>query len=294
MLDRLRELQPQLPPAEARVAEVLLQQPQAFMRTPVAEIARRAGTSQPTVLRFCRTMGASGLQDFKLKLAAALQLGGGGGVHPAVAGDDPLPVLAHKVVEASVLALNSVGTSLDLGVVGSVVDRLATAKRADFVGIGQSALVAQDAKLKFFRFGLVCEAHADPSQQAMSASTLQAGDLLVVISASGRSPELFDAIALARAGGAAVVSIGAPGSPVDALADHVLHALPVDDPDTHLPMLGRLQHLLIVDLLAVALAQRLGEPGRERLARFKQVLAQRRRRGPPNPAPRDRARKSIA
>lgn len=276
LLDRLRDLQPQLPPAEARVAEVLLRQPQAFMRTPVAEIARQAGTSQPTVLRFCRTMGASGLQDFKLMLAASLQLGGGG-VHPTVAGDDPLPVLAHKVVEASVLALNSVGTSLDLAVVARVVDRLAAARRVDFVGIGQSALVAQDAKLKFFRFGLACEAHADPSWQAMSASTLAPGDLLVVISASGRSPELFDAIALARAGGAAIVSIGAPGSPVDALADHVLHALPVDDPDTHLPMLGRLQHLLIVDLLAVALAQRLGTPGREGLARFKQVLAERRR-----------------
>ena len=279
LLERLRELLPQLPPSEARVAEVLLRQPHAFMRTPVAEIAREAGTSQPTVLRFCRTMGASGLQDFKLKLAAALQLGGGGGVHPTVAGDDSLPVLAHKVVEASVRALNSVGTSLDLGVVEQVVDRLAAARRVDFVGVGQSALVAQDAKLKFFRFGLVCEAHADPSMQAMSASTLGPGDLLVLISASGRSPELFDAIAIARAGGAAVVSIGAPGSPVDALADHVLHALPVDDPDTHLPMLGRLQHLLIVDLLAVALAQRQGEPGRERLARYKQVLARRRRRG---------------
>jgi RpiR family carbohydrate utilization transcriptional regulator len=277
LLERLRELKPQLPPSEARVAEVLLQQPHAFMRTPVAEIARLAGTSQPTVLRFCRTMGASGLQDFKLKLAASLQLGGGG-VHPAVAGDDPLPVLAHKVVEASVRALNSVGTSLDLGVVAQVVDKLAAARRVDFVGIGQSALVAQDAKLKFFRFGLVCEAFADPSLQVMSASTLGPGDLLVLISASGRSPELFDAIAAARAGGATVVSIGAPGSPVDALADHVLHALPVDDPDTHMPMLGRLQHLLIVDLLAVALAQRLGEPGRERLARLKQVLAGRRRR----------------
>jgi RpiR family carbohydrate utilization transcriptional regulator len=276
MLDRLREMQPQLPPAEARVAAVLLQQPAAFMRTPVARIARQAGTSQPTVLRFCRTMGASGLQDFKLKLAAALQLGGSA-VHPAVAADDPLPVLARKVIDAGALALNSVATSLDLGVVEQVVDRLARARRVDFVGIGQSALVAQDAKLKFFRFGLVCEAHADPSLQAMSASTLGAHDLLVVISASGRSPELFDAIALARAGGAAVVSIGAPGSPVDALADHVLHALPVDDPDRHMPMLGRLQHLLIVDLLAVALAQRLGEPGRERLSRLKQVLAGRRR-----------------
>lgn len=277
MLGRLREMQPQLPPAEARVAAVLLQQPHAFMRTPVAEIARQAGTSQPTVLRFCRTMGASGLQDFKLKLAASLQLGGSA-VHPAVAAEDPLPVLARKVIDASALALNSVATSLDLGVVEQVVDRLARARRVDFVGIGQSALVAQDAKLKFFRFGLVCEAHADPSLQAMSASTLGAQDLLVVISASGRSPELFDAIALARTAGAAVVSIGAPGSPVDALADHVLHALPVDDPDRHMPMLGRLQHLLIIDLLAVALAQRLGEPGRERLSRFKQVLAGRRRR----------------
>jgi RpiR family transcriptional regulator, carbohydrate utilization regulator len=99
----------------------------------------------------------------------------------------------------------------------------------------------------------------------------------VLISASGRSPELLDVIHTARQGGAKILSIGAPASPIHPLADWSLSAELLDDPDIHMPMLSRLQHLVIVDVLAVALTQKLGDPAREQLAKVKRVLQQRRR-----------------
>jgi RpiR family transcriptional regulator, carbohydrate utilization regulator len=276
MLERIREVKDQLPRAEAQVAELLLKHPHAFVRTPVVDIAAQAGVSQPTVVRFCRSLGTDGLREFKLKLAASLQLRSSA-PHPSVDANDPLPDLAAKVVGGAVQSAQAVLASLHLPTVEAVVQALSQCRRVDFVGVGQSALVAQDARQKFFRFGLICEAQADPAMQVMSASLLGSQDLLVVISASGRSPELLDVIHTARQGGAKVLSIGAPASPIHPLADWSLSAELLDDPDVHMPMLSRLQHLIIIDVLAVALTQKLGDPAREQLAKVKRVLQQRRR-----------------
>lgn len=275
LLDRIRELSATLAPAEAKVAQLALAQPSIFIQTAVVDIAAQAGVSQPTVVRFCRSMGTTGLRDFKLRLAAALQVKSAG-PHPSVNPEDSMNDLSVKVLDAGVQAIRAVGSTLDMTTLEKVLSALKQARRVDFVGIGQSALVAQDAKQKFFRFGLHCEAYSDPALQVMSAAQLQPKDLLVLISASGRSPELFDAIKVARAAGAKVLSIGAPGSPVDGLADWALNARLVDDPDVHLPMLGRLQHLMIVDILAVAYSQRLGNAARNHQQMLKGVVADRR------------------
>jgi RpiR family transcriptional regulator, carbohydrate utilization regulator len=275
LLDQIRDSMSTLAPAETKVAQLALAQPAIFIQTAVIDIAAQAGVSQPTVVRFCRSMGATGLRDFKLRLAAALQVKSAG-PHPSVNPDDSMADLSVKVLEAGIQAIRAVGSTLDMKTLEQVLKALKQARRVDFVGIGQSALVAQDAKQKFFRFGLHCEAYSDPALQVMSAAQLQSKDLLVLISASGRSPELFDAIKVARAAGAKVLSIGAPGSPVDALADWALNARLVDDPDVHLPMLGRLQHLMIIDILAVAYSQRLGSAARNHQQMLKRVLADRR------------------
>jgi DNA-binding MurR/RpiR family transcriptional regulator len=280
LFEQIKELHAQLPPAEGKVAAYLLARPDAFLQSPVVAIADAARVSQPTVIRFCRSLGSSGLKDFKLKLAAAINRPAPkhlpAGPHPSVNADDSIPELTAKVIGAGIQALQSLPSSLDLGVVTKIIEGFLGAKRVDFVGIGQSALVAQDAKQKFFRFGLQCEAYSDPALQVMSASQLGSKDILVLVSASGRSPELFDVIRVARQAGAQVLSIGAPGSPVSALADWVLNAQPQEDPDVYMPMLGRLQHLMIIDVLAVALAQRLGAKSRNHLLDLKKTLVARR------------------
>ncbi|HZF81002.1 MAG TPA: glucokinase, partial [Rubrivivax sp.] len=61
-----------LSPAEKRVADHVLAHPRAALSDPIAEIARAAQVSQPTVIRFCRSLGCIGLSDFKLRLASGL------------------------------------------------------------------------------------------------------------------------------------------------------------------------------------------------------------------------------
>ena len=67
----------------------------------------------------------------------------------------------------------------------------------------------------------------------------------------------------AHSRGAAVVAITASHSPLAKRADVALIVDHIEDVATHVPMISRILHLLVIDILAVGVAMRLGQ---ERLA----------------------------
>ena len=104
MLERVRASMPALPPAEQRVAKLLLADPRSFATLPVGELAERSHVSKPTVVRFCRSVGYGGLADFKLKLAGTVNEGVPF-VHRAVDEDDKPGELIIKVIDNAVAAM---------------------------------------------------------------------------------------------------------------------------------------------------------------------------------------------
>jgi len=145
--------------------------------------------------------------------------------------------------------------------IGKAVDALLGAcqkrQRIEFIGVGNSGIVAQDAQHKFFRLGVHTVAHSDGHMQVMSASLLRPGDCLVVISNSGRTRDLMDATDIARKNGATVIIVTASGSPLASAGDIHLAADHPEGYDRYSPMVSRLLHLMIIDILATAVALRL-------------------------------------
>jgi RpiR family carbohydrate utilization transcriptional regulator len=261
MLDRIRASLPSLAPAEQRVGQLVLNDPRAFANLPVSELADRAHVSKPTVVRFCRSMGYDGLSDFKLKLAGTVSEGVPF-IHRSVDVDDKTNDVVVKVID------NAVATFLKYRNVASTaaIDKATTAlaatyktgKRIEFIGAGNSGIVALDAHHKFFRLGVNTVAYSDGHMQVMSASLMGPGDCLVIISNSGRTRDLMDACDIAKKKGATVIALTASGSPL-ATGSHI--HLAADHPegyDRYSPMVSRLLHLMIVDILVTCVALRIG------------------------------------
>lgn len=74
-------------PAKLRtIASFVIEDPAEFIRMTSREICARLGTSEPTLIRFCRTLGFSGLADFRIELALALATqSANASVHPQIA-----------------------------------------------------------------------------------------------------------------------------------------------------------------------------------------------------------------
>ena len=262
MLDRIQASLPSLAPAEQRVGKLVLADPRAFAKLPVTELADRAHVSKPTVVRFCRSMGYDGLSDFKLKLAGSVSEGVPF-IHRSVDADDKTSDIAVKVIDNTVAAFLKYRNDASFNALEQAAQALAetqkTGRRIEFYGVGNSGIVAQDAQHKFFRLGVNAIAYSDGHMQVMSASMLKPGDCVVIVSNSGRTRDLMDACDIAKKQGATTMVITASGSPL-ANAGHI--HLTADHPegyDKYSPMVSRLLHLLIIDILATTVALRIGE-----------------------------------
>jgi RpiR family carbohydrate utilization transcriptional regulator len=287
VLDRIRASIPALPPAEQRVAKLVLADARSFASLPVAELAERAHVSKPTVVRFCRSVGYGGLADFKLKLAGSVNEGVPF-VHRAVGEDDKPGDLIVKVIDNAVSALlkyrnNAAGHAFDRAI-NALVHAAHARRRIEFYGVGNSGIVAQDAQHKFFRLGVNAAAVSDGHVQVMSATMLQPGDCAVVISNSGRSRDLLDAAEIARKKGATTILVTASASPLAQTATGsqqiLLAADHPEDFDRYSPMVSRLLHLVIIDILTTGVALRLGPELRPMLQEIKRNLRAKRYAAP--------------
>nr|WP_316642325.1 glucokinase [uncultured Roseateles sp.] len=260
ILGQIRRARTELSPAELRVAEHVLAHARSVLNDPIAEIARAAQVSQPTVIRFCRSLGCEGLSDFKLRLASGLT-GTVPVTHTQVTQDDSMVELGAKVLGNTASAILQVRSELNRDMIDRAIQLLIHAKRVEFYAVGHYGVVAQDAQFKFLRFGVSSGAYTDPRLQLLAASVLNPGDVAVIISSGGKLPELLEVAEKARERGAAVVAITASQSPLARKADAALIVDHVEDVATHLPMVSRILHLLVIDILAVGVAMRRSPEG---------------------------------
>lgn len=260
MLDRIRASLASLAPAEQRVAQLVLSDARQFASLPVVKLAARAGVSKPTVVRFCRSMGYDGLADFKLKLAGSVSEGVPF-IHRSVDSDDKVSDVLVKVVDNTVAAFlkyrNDASSPGFERAIDAIVHAQAHRRRIEFFGVGNSGIVAQDAQHKFFRLGVNTVSYSDGHIQIMSASMLSEHDCLVIISNSGHTRDLLEAARIAQARGALLIAITSSATPLARLANIHLCADHPEGHDQYSPMVSRLLHLLIIDILATGVALRL-------------------------------------
>ncbi len=271
---------PSLRKSDRRVAEHVLSDPQAALAATVAETARRAGVSEPTVMRFCAALGFEGFQDFKLKLAHSVALGVPATQSVLDVTDTP-QALTDKVFDYTMTSLDWARSQLDHEAVAQAIETLVGARRIEFFGFGASWIVAADAQQKFPLFGVPCHVHSDSHQQFIAAAMMQPGDVAVAISNTGQTTALLEVMRAARDRGAQVIGIsGRAGGRMGRLCDLLLVIETLENTDIYTPTISRLAALVLIDILAVGVAMRRGSDHQQRLAAMKKRLSSMRSRGP--------------
>jgi RpiR family carbohydrate utilization transcriptional regulator len=271
LLDAIRAQLDSLSKSEKKVALAVLENPDLTISENLTALAKAAQVSEPTVIRFCRTIGYHGWHEFKLKLAQGLALAPSA-YHAAPVQDDLAVDLVSKICGRSVNVLLDLRNNLDPDVIQRALDIMAQASKIEFYGQGSSGIVAADAQHKFFRSGVPTVAYSDPHIHSISAALLQKGDAVVAISQRGKSTALLHSVQLARMAGAEIIAIAPSGTPLAELATILI---PVDltaDSDPYTPISARLAHLVIIDILAVGLALRRGPEFRTKMQNVQKAL----------------------
>jgi DNA-binding MurR/RpiR family transcriptional regulator len=246
-------------PAEKSVADFVLAHPGEVMHMSVSEAARDIGVGESTVIRFCRSLGYKGYQEFKLRLAQDL-VEPVEFIHENISFNDSTSELAQKVFQTNIQAVGDTMKALDPQMVEVAAKKLSEAGRVDIYGVGYSSFTALDAKLKFVRLGLVADAYGDAHLQVMAAASLRKSDVAIGISHSGSTKDVVDALSLARKAGATTISItNFSPSPITRVSDVVLLTASPESPLGGEVLTSRIAQLCVLDVLSVALAVTLGD-----------------------------------
>jgi DNA-binding MurR/RpiR family transcriptional regulator len=243
--------------SEQAAARFVLSAPEQVALLPLRRFAAECGVSEPTVLRFCRRLGFSGYQDFKLSLIPQILR-----ANPAVFGTEPgdhksrgqtLSAMLGASVRDTVLRAED--ASLDRA--SSVI---ADAGRIVTAGLGGAAGVAYILADSLTALGKPCFSSHDPSYLQVLPESLRTGDVVVGISHSGETDEVVRLVERATATGAESIAItNYEGAPLDAAAGITLFTTYPEDVLGSYSPAARVAGLALV----VALVERVAQCMRE-------------------------------
>jgi DNA-binding MurR/RpiR family transcriptional regulator len=228
------------------------------------DLEAESSSSYATIYRFAKKLGFSGFKALKQALLRDVLRE----KSPSTMFDDllihdemDLPDIAERVFEFSHQVLDDCKAMLSVDDVARAVDLVVSAGTVLLVGAGTSGVSARYAYTKLFRLGIRCEIETDPVLTKMKAGILTAGDLLFVISSSGRTRLAIEAARLARSRGARVLALTDYAvSPLSKTADVNLHTTPRNvnhHLELEMPLL--ISQISVVDILQMCCISSLPE-----------------------------------
>lgn len=260
LLKKIERTQSTMTKAEQKVANFMVENAHLVPNMTTKDVSEKAGVSEATIVRFCKTIGTGSFKAFKMTLVKEL-------FNRSIAVNDfsllqskdsPYE-LFQKVTHVNKAALESAIAALDKRELNKAVEALCEAKTILFYGVGGSAPTAADGHYKFAKLG--CRAATTPDFHFMLSmvSHLKKGDVFVAISTSGKTKDVLDLVKFAHEQEATVIAIANAGkSPLSKEAD-ILLGLPSVEPENRIGSIAsRTVQLNMIDALYVGAFHRLG------------------------------------
>lgn len=249
---KIQSVYNQFTKAEKKVADYCIKYKEQVPFMSITNLADACGVGDTSVYRFCRTLELGGYQEFKMKLSLSQ---GSASMESKLLREghgtaDTVDVLAKRVMQVHMSAIQETCMLLNKKQLEKVFTMLKNAQRVYFFGIGDSLLVAEEARSKFLRITSKVNCIADPHMQAVVASMTTEKDLIFIISYSGATKDNIQVAKLAKEAGAKVACISHfLKSPLTAYCDAVLLCGAKEGPLDGGSMSAKLGQLFLIDLL---------------------------------------------
>lgn len=261
-----------LNPTERSILEWLLIKGNITQHTALREVSTALDVSEPLVVKVAKKIGYSGFRELRGALVNYFNYLPYDKEEEITAHDN-LDTVLNKVFSNSIQVLKEAQSVADTQVIGQAAKMIFQARRVVLLGVGGSASVCQDFEHKLLRIGIFSHSYSDSHLMLMVASQLDEQDVVVVISQSGDTRELLNAVEIARLHHAKVICI--TNDNVSSLSQRA--DLSIFSPAMSGPLLGqnavaRIIQLNLLDTLFIAILLQDYEGHKEKLERGIQVV----------------------
>ena len=210
VLAGIRSVRNSLPQSAQRIADFVLENANEAINLSTSELAISSGVGEASLIRFCKKMGYSGFQEFKMLLAVSLVENKAQQpdlLSSEIDFSDDMHAIGEKLQLVLHNVLSETRSLLDFDVLHDVSCAISKSSSITFFGVGSSGVTAEEAKNKLMRIGYNVDAIANNHFMYMKSSLLGPGDVAVAISQSGESPETVKALRIAKESGATTVAL---------------------------------------------------------------------------------------
>ncbi|MDQ0360174.1 MurR/RpiR family transcriptional regulator [Breznakia pachnodae] len=191
-----------------RIADFILQQPEQFLKMTAIDVALESQTSSASIIRFVKSLGFSGLEDFKIALArSTTQSETSDNIDPIISKDDNVEVLCEKMNSLVSSANEDFYYQLDYQALEESIKIIQKARKIYLLGIGASSLPAYDLFHKLNRANIDTFFNFDAHMTVEFFNYLTNEDVVIAFSYSGRTTEVIYPVEVAKQKGASIISV---------------------------------------------------------------------------------------
>ncbi|MDR1650715.1 MAG: MurR/RpiR family transcriptional regulator [Synergistaceae bacterium] len=270
---KIRFLLPTLPKIEKKAALWLLDNMEETGGMTLANFSETSGSSEASILRFCRRLGVNGFSELKALLHQESEIEDDADL-PAfdVKPEDSMAEILEKVFFCNIQTLKDT-MALVSSEYDKALDALLKARRVCFFSIGDAIVPCVLAQNKFMRLGIQCCVNTDADMQIITASNMNPGDAAIAISYSGKTKSVVDSMKLASERGATTICITKmEKSPLIRCCDIKLFTATYDHSEGKVIVARRIAEQAIMEALYLGLLYKGGAEYRENLKRTAEVL----------------------
>ncbi|MBL7005539.1 MAG: MurR/RpiR family transcriptional regulator [Spirochaetia bacterium] len=179
--------------AEKKVADYVQLHPDKTILASLQIISEKCSVSDASVLRFCRTLGFSGYQDFKAALVPEI-LKRGVTIYEEINYNDSYQIIREKFTENLHQDIHKSISNITKSELAAVSKKIIEAEKIIIIGLAGSAGVARIFNDCLLGLGIYCHYLTDRVEIERIVNQLDKNDVIFGISHSGETQEVVFAL----------------------------------------------------------------------------------------------------
>ncbi len=273
VLDRICVMYDSFFEQEKKIASYILQNHADVINMTIGELAKASGTSVATISRFCRKCNVDGFHHLKISLAREIvESEGGAAVSNDISRSDLAQslqnILANKTEE-----LRQTVSMIQPGTLDKILNCIQQANLVQLVAVGNTIPVAIDGAYRFSEIGIKAVSGTIWETQLAFSMLLEKGDVMIAISNSGESRQVYKMVSEAKKNGITTIGItNNPESSIGSIADYHIQTVTREKLFLNEFCFSRVSAMTVIEILYLFLTAGQKE-SYEKLSRCENLIA---------------------
>lgn len=248
-----RSMKKFLTATDKKIEEFISKHSDVALSSSIHVLADEIGVSSSSISKYIKKIGFRSYSRFKVNLAQQNSQS----IDEQIDKDDSIKTIQSKLIKTITRSYEMTVELIDDDTLDRVINLIKNANRIYTFGVGASGMVCNDIYFKLSRIGKNIVYHTDSHIQLASLSNATEKDLVIGVSYSANTGEVFAAFEIAKQRGIPTVSITGQGNGnLDALSTYCLKVPRHEKSIRSAAITSRNDSLFLVDLLYLGLLQK--------------------------------------